>query len=126
MCRSSRVRRKGRCISVHLRRGGLLTLADTLDEHVDQLARSFESADADRRRVREFITMFVRPYGLDQPATPRVVDAIEQQAAVRPQVRPIPLRVRTLQRVLQVGVNAAVAPKVAARVAQAGERARVK
>jgi hypothetical protein len=104
----------------------LLQLADTLDEHVDQLARSFASTDADRRRVREFITMFVRPYGLDQPATPRVVDAIEEQAAVRPHVRPLALRVRSLQRVLQIGVNAAVAPRVAARVAQAGERARVK
>ena len=110
----------------HLRRGGLLRHADTLDEHVDQLARSFGSTEADRQRVREFITMFVRPYGLDQPATPRVVDAIEEQAAVRPHVRPLPLRVRSLQRVLQIGVNAAVAPRVAARVAQTGERARVK
>jgi len=65
----------------HLRNGGLLTLAGQLDEHVAQLARSFVSADADRTRVREFIRLFVRPQGLDQPATPRVVDAIEAVAA---------------------------------------------
>jgi hypothetical protein len=60
----------------HLRRG-LLQLADGLDDHVAQLERSFGSTDADRERVREFIRAFVRPYGLDQPATPRVVAAIE-------------------------------------------------
>jgi hypothetical protein len=64
----------------HLRRGGLLTLADRLDEHVTQLAQSFVSAEGDRARVRDFIRMFVRPHGLDQPATPRVVDAIEAAA----------------------------------------------
>jgi hypothetical protein len=66
----------------HLRRGGLLTLADRLDAHVTQLAQSFVSAEADRARVREFIRLFVRPHGFDQPATPRVVDAIEAVAGM--------------------------------------------
>ena len=66
----------------HLRRGGLLTLADQLAEHVTQLEQSFVSADADRARVREFIRLFVRPHGFDQPATPRVVDAIEAVAGM--------------------------------------------
>jgi hypothetical protein len=65
----------------HLRRGGLLRLAGSLDEHVAQLGASFASAEEDRARVREFIRLFVRPYGLDEPATPRVVEAIEALAA---------------------------------------------
>ena len=81
----------------HLRDGGLLTLAGHLDDHVAQLARSFISADGDRARVREFIRLFVRPHGLDQPATPRVVDAIEAQAERRPAPRSLPLHLRPLQ-----------------------------
>ena len=67
----------------HLRRGGLLRLADTLDEHRAQLEASFASTDADRQRVREFVRLFVRPHGLDEPATPRVVQAIEEQGAAQ-------------------------------------------
>jgi hypothetical protein len=84
----------------HLRNGGLLRLAETLDEHVTQLAASFASAEADRARVREFIRLFVRPYGLEEPATPRVVEAIEALAAVKPAPRALPARARLLQRLL--------------------------
>jgi len=64
----------------HLKREGLLTLADTLDEHVAQLERSFESTEADQQRVRGFTQLFVRPYGFNEAATPRVVGAIEEEA----------------------------------------------
>jgi hypothetical protein len=36
----------------HLKREGLLQLADTLDEHVTQVEHSFQSAEADQQRVR--------------------------------------------------------------------------
>jgi regulator of sirC expression with transglutaminase-like and TPR domain len=61
----------------------LLKLADTLDEHVAQLERSFESTDADQQRVRGFTQLFVRPYGFSEAATPRVVRAIEEAANQR-------------------------------------------
>jgi hypothetical protein len=64
----------------HLKREGLLRLAETLDEHVAQLERSFESTDADQQRVRGFTQLFVRPYGFNEAATPRVVRAIEEEA----------------------------------------------
>jgi hypothetical protein len=67
----------------HLEREGLLKLADTLDEHVAQLERSFESTDADQQRVRGFTQLFVRPYGFSEAATPRVVRAIEEEANPR-------------------------------------------
>ena len=67
----------------HLQRGGLLMYAATLDDHVHQLAGSFASTDADRARVRAFIQLFVRPYGLDHAATPRVVTAVERESVNR-------------------------------------------
>ena len=84
----------------HLTRGGLLTLADTVDEHVSQLQRSFESSALERERVRQFVQSFVRPFGLDEPATPRVVRAIEEQAAASVTPRALPIHRRALQSVL--------------------------
>ena len=102
----------------HLKRGGLLQLAEAVDEHVAQLERSFESTGRDRERVRAFIQLFVRPYGLDQPATPRVVRAIEEQAALRPRPHGLPAHVRTLQRGLNLVLTAAAMPASATRLAQ--------
>ena len=58
--------------------GGLLHLADDLEQHAAQLARLLEDGSAERQSARRFIQAFVRPHGLDQPATPRVVDAVER------------------------------------------------
>jgi hypothetical protein len=99
----------------HLERGGLLLLAETLDEHVAQLARSFASAESDRARVRDFIRLFVRPFGLDEAATPRVVRAIEEQAAARPQPTPLPASTRATRAALGLAVRAMSAPRAAAR-----------
>jgi hypothetical protein len=60
--------------------GGLLHPAPSLDEHTGQLAQLLD--DSDRAHPpRAFIQAFVRPHGLETPATPRVVDALEQLAA---------------------------------------------
>jgi hypothetical protein len=99
----------------HLRRGGLLRLADDLREHLAQLQASFASADADRERIRGFIQLFVRPYGRDVAATPRVADAIETAAAVRPAPLPRPARLRALQAILRAMVTTAAAPRAAAQ-----------
>ncbi len=65
--------------------GGLLRLASTLDEHLGQLVASLRESAADNAaKIRGFIQAFIRPYGLDQPATPRAVDAIERIGALRP------------------------------------------
>jgi hypothetical protein len=95
----------------HLRRGGLLRLAGTLDEHRSQLEASFASADADRQKVREFVRLFVRPHGLDQPATPLVVQAIEEQGATRVARRqPGPGR-----RAMELGLRGLMAMRTLAR-----------
>ena len=66
----------------HLKNGGLLHLADSLDEHVDQLTRVMADPAGAQRRTREFVQSFVRPHGLDVPATPRFVADLEALAAL--------------------------------------------
>jgi hypothetical protein len=54
--------------------GGLLIAASNFDEHAVQLDRSLAGDAPDRRA---FIQSFVRPAGLQVPATPRFVDEVE-------------------------------------------------
>ena len=106
----------------HLRRGGLLSLAETLDEHVAQLVRSFASAVEDRERVRQFIRSFVRPHGLGEAATPRVVAAVEAAAADAPVPQKLPVWSRVAQRVLHGVLVVAMAPVALARLGRRAER----
>ncbi len=57
--------------------GGLVRHAHTLDEHVAQLAGAFDQDEDERQRRRAFVQAFVRPFGLDEPATRRLADGIE-------------------------------------------------
>jgi hypothetical protein len=61
--------------------GGLLHLAADLDVHVAQLSQLLTGQGTERQRARGFIQGFIRPHGLDVPATPRVVEEIERFAA---------------------------------------------
>ena len=58
--------------------GGLLHMAGSLDEHVQSLSRAVDRSEEDERRLRGFIEGFVRPHGLERPATPLMADAIEE------------------------------------------------
>jgi hypothetical protein len=106
----------------HLMRGGLLRLADSLDEHAAQLAASFAAAATDRERVRGFIQLFVRPHGLDQPATPRVVDAVEAAADEPLAARPPSSSVRVLRGVVDAALTVVALPLGAARLRSGDER----
>lgn len=57
--------------------GGLLHLAGGLGEHVAQLSQLLKDQSGARQGARQFVQVFIRPHGLDVPATPRVVAAIE-------------------------------------------------
>jgi hypothetical protein len=59
--------------------GGPLLVARSLDEHLAQLASAL-GGDEHHVANRRFLEHFVRPYGLEQPATPLVVAAIEELA----------------------------------------------
>ena len=66
--------------------GGLLTVGATLDEHLDQLAGAVRG-EFDQAKSRAFVEAFIRPYGLEAPAAPRFVEAVEaerQRGTARP------------------------------------------
>jgi hypothetical protein len=73
--------------------GGFLHVASSLDEHVGQLAHVLDEDEAGAERRRRFVESFVRPHGLDRPATPILADAIEELATLPVERwRPSPLR----------------------------------
>lgn len=67
--------------------GGLLHVARGLDEHVALLAGSLSTEGVRDEKATQFAGGFIRPFGLDQAATPRFVDALDTIVA-----RPAPRR----------------------------------
>ena len=61
--------------------GGCVRAAASLDEHVAQLREALEQPEREREAIEGFLGRFVRPHGLEQPATPVLADAIEKLAA---------------------------------------------
>lgn len=63
--------------------GGLVVATESATEHVYGLARAVRGEDADEasERARSFLAAFIRPHGLDRPATPIMVDALRALAA---------------------------------------------
>jgi len=66
----------------HLARsdGGVLRVAESPAEHLEQLSEALAGDDRHAEVRRRFIASFVRPLGLDAPATPVLVDAVEGAA----------------------------------------------
>jgi hypothetical protein len=62
--------------------GGFALTADTLSEHVAQLEHLFTHG-ADLELADRFVGRFVRPLGMQRPATAHLCDAIERLATVR-------------------------------------------
>jgi hypothetical protein len=62
------------------RNGGPLVLSSTLEEHAAALDHALVQGSA-RERSRRFVESFLRPQGIEHPATPRFADAIEALAA---------------------------------------------
>jgi hypothetical protein len=67
----------------HLRdlNGGLLHVASDFSEHAAQLEEAVQNPEGSAERCRRFIEAFVRPHGIEEPATPRLVAALEATAA---------------------------------------------
>lgn len=57
--------------------GGALQAADSLDEHLTQLAGTLAEPERSREQIDRFVGSFLRPHGLERPATPILVEAIE-------------------------------------------------
>lgn len=62
--------------------GGFLFVASTLPEHLEQLSHALSDDPEAARRRREFVESFVRPRGLERPATDVLADAVEELASV--------------------------------------------
>jgi hypothetical protein len=76
----------------HLRQagGGLIGATVDPEAHAAALARAVSGEDAAEAegRARAFLADFIRPHGLNEPATPRMVSALEELAA-RPGAEPV-------------------------------------
>jgi hypothetical protein len=68
--------------------GGLLRTTRSLDEHVAELAASLVGEGGGDERAAAFAAGFIRPFGLDQAATPRFADAVERIVALPALSRP--------------------------------------
>ena len=66
----------------HLRsvNGGLVHVARDFAEHLVQLESAVQTPHVEDGQCRRFVEAFVRPYGIDVPATPRLADAFEALA----------------------------------------------
>ena len=67
--------------------GGPLRSAKTIEEHAAQLREAVSDPAAGSRRASRFIERFVRPFGREEAASPRLVDAVEDLAGYRPPSR---------------------------------------
>jgi len=92
--------------------GGVFRLARSFDEHCAQLAASLAGPVPPDVNVR-FVTEFVRPFGLDRPATGMFVDAVldlGRSPAPAPAQEPVSITVlRSLLRPVARATHAAVA-----------------
>lgn len=61
--------------------GGCVRIASTLDEHVRQVSERLQDPEAARAEAHRFIATFIRPHGVDRPATPIFADTVERFAA---------------------------------------------
>jgi hypothetical protein len=61
--------------------GGPVRVVESFDEGLEALGAILEGHDEDAERVRRFVQDFVRPRGLDRPAVPIFVEALEHVAA---------------------------------------------
>ncbi|WP_143596142.1 UDP-N-acetyl glucosamine 2-epimerase [Tistlia consotensis] len=68
----------------HLVREGLVRIADSIEDSVALSAQALAGELFDKERSAAFLTAFIRPHGLDVPATPRYVEALESLGSIRP------------------------------------------
>ena len=67
--------------------GGLLRVSHDLEAHLGQLATALARPAVGEHPHRKFLESFVRPRGIDSPATPPFVEAVEQLRAIPVQPR---------------------------------------
>lgn len=88
----------------HLRpeNGGFVRSARSLAEHRRQLVELLEDPERASAEIERFVTTFIRPFGRDVAAVPRVVDVLEDVAAAGPRTPERPSPLALLARILLV------------------------
>jgi hypothetical protein len=74
--------------------GGALRIARSFDQHADHLAEVVRGEWRDEAAQREYVRSFVRPFGLEEPATPRfaaTVEALARREDIAPEAPPAAL-----------------------------------
>lgn len=79
--------------------GGLLRVASRMTEHTRQLSEALEAGES-TEDTKEFLKAFVRPHGLDKPATPLLANALVKLAEGKTVTEPTPGWVTALRPVL--------------------------
>jgi hypothetical protein len=83
--------------------GGFVQAAHSFEEHAAQLKHALATPAAVQAAATAFVESFIRPAGLSRPATPIVVQALEELAQTRPEpVAAIPRRIVALRLVLML------------------------
>ena len=85
--------------------GGLLHTSRTLSDHVEQLNAALQAPAHQSDRSRRFVEAFIRPRGVDVPASPVLAGEVEQLATVRPD----PVKEAIGSRLLRIGLRPAAA-----------------
>jgi hypothetical protein len=60
--------------------GGFVRIASTIDEHVTHLSDVLRDARATRDQISRFVASFIRPRGVERPATPIFADTVFELA----------------------------------------------
>jgi hypothetical protein len=60
---------------------GVLNVARAWDEHLEQLGSAVQAPDLHHERIERFVGSFIRPQGIDRPAAPLAIAAVERTAA---------------------------------------------
>jgi hypothetical protein len=89
--------------------GGCVRIASTIDGHVRQLSERLRDPAEAHAETQRFIAHFIRPHGLDRPATPIFVDNIERLAnAAAPAPQPTPVWTYFLRPLVLGGASVAM------------------
>ena len=74
----------------YLTEGGLVEVARSFEQHAEQLSRALANRAETEHEVKDFIASFVRPRGIETPATGAFVEAVETACELTPEPWPIP------------------------------------
>jgi hypothetical protein len=95
---------------VLMENGGIVSASRDFDEHIQQLAGAPNDQPVVSARSREFLSSFVRPHGLDVPASIVMVEEIERAASMRKLPRTTPLWHHLVRWGLQAALRAGFDP----------------